>query len=44
VVTGGSRGIGRSAVINWRHAASLIADDMAWVNGERIEASGGVKL
>jgi NAD(P)-dependent dehydrogenase (short-subunit alcohol dehydrogenase family) len=27
-----------------RVIASLIADDMAWVNGERIEASGGMKL
>jgi NAD(P)-dependent dehydrogenase (short-subunit alcohol dehydrogenase family) len=27
-----------------RVIASLIADDMGWVNGERIEASGGMKL
>lgn len=24
--------------------ASLVGDDMAWINGERIEASGGMKL
>jgi NAD(P)-dependent dehydrogenase (short-subunit alcohol dehydrogenase family) len=27
-----------------RVIASLLADDMGWVNGERIEASGGMKL
>jgi NAD(P)-dependent dehydrogenase (short-subunit alcohol dehydrogenase family) len=27
-----------------RVIASLLADDMGWINGERIEASGGMKL
>lgn len=48
VITGGSRGLGRNTAINLARRgiviAALLSDENRWVNGQRIEVSGGMVL
>jgi len=49
IITGGSRGLGRNTAVNLARRggpmiAALLSDNNRWVNGQRIEVSGGMSL